>query len=171
MTDRHRDHELIDSTVASTFMEPWYYAEGNLPAAGFFYEWYEHAQGTGDGRRVGQNPEIARVARERQKVLRSKAQSLAQASVVLVRRSNTLRLVTAKLQKKSYAAGGPTMDQNRARGESRHLSRDNTQQLSVAGSNVTAVERSYAVRSQHSVAPQQFIQGWKAAKDETLRAA
>jgi hypothetical protein len=36
-------------------------------------------KGTGDARRIGQNPEVARVARERQKALRSKAQSLAQA--------------------------------------------------------------------------------------------
>ena len=35
-------------------------------------------KGSGDVRRIGQNPEIARVARERQKVLRSKAQALAQ---------------------------------------------------------------------------------------------
>ena len=33
-------------------------------------------KGTGDARQIGQNPEVARIARERQKVLRSKAQSL-----------------------------------------------------------------------------------------------
>ena len=54
--------------------------------------------------RIGQNPEVARVARERQKVLRSKAQSLAQAFAVQVRRSNTLKAryrYSARLQKKS----------------------------------------------------------------------
>ena len=84
-------------------MEPWYYAEGNLPAAGFFYEWYEHAQGTGDGRRVGQNPEVARVAREQQRVLRSKAQSSAQACVVLVRRSSTLKARYSEVTEKIYS--------------------------------------------------------------------
>lgn len=34
-------------------------------------------KGSGDVRRIGQNPEIAHVARERQKVLRSKAQAMA----------------------------------------------------------------------------------------------
>ena len=37
-------------------------------------------KGSGDAaRRIGQNPEVARVARERQKVLRSKAQDMARA--------------------------------------------------------------------------------------------
>ena len=36
-------------------------------------------KGSGDARRIGRNPEVARVARERQKALRIKAQSLAQA--------------------------------------------------------------------------------------------
>ena len=44
-----------------------------------------------DGRRIGQNPEVGRVARERQKVLRSTAQRLVQACMVLVRRSITLK--------------------------------------------------------------------------------
>ena len=88
-------------------MEPWHYAEGSLPAAGFFYEWYEHAQGTGDGRRIGQNPEVGRAARERQKVLRSKAQRLAQACVVLVRSSNTLKARYSEVTEKILRCRGP----------------------------------------------------------------
>ena len=84
-------------------MEPWHYAEGSLPAAGLFCESYEHAQGTGDGRRVGQNPEVARVARERQKVLRSKAQSSVQACVVPVRRSDTLKARYSEVTEKIYS--------------------------------------------------------------------
>ena len=36
-------------------------------------------KGTGDGRRIAVNPEVERVARERQKELRRQAQSMAQA--------------------------------------------------------------------------------------------